>query len=577
MKKHILIITSSLDQTADAIMQKYNSMVDFFRFDVDKLSDYKISVGDHNTWEITNNKLETKITNNSITAIYYRKPQFPDLSEYEPIYHEMIQRDMLSLINGIADSFDGKVLSRPYLLRRAENKVYQLIYALKNNWKIPRSFIGNNSEKQKGFYEKKGIIKPLTTGIIRWVNGCEIYHTSCFFKTDEDISLTPIYLQDYIPKKFEVRITVINKKFYTIRIDTRDKLDWRKDYENHNYSIIQCPKEIQKKCLMMLKHYNLTFGVFDYIVTPQNDWIFLELNPNGQWFWLESELKLDISNKIINYLIGDKIKVKDFFKETFSMLKESLLFICNYFFLLWAHSPILTLTSDSCFTNLHFPGENNNKRLSLLTLYLGEYVFHFITFNFDNKEFRIMKKLVLSKLSIFTLNDKDFEIEKRIFKKHINNLEKEDLDIEQKALERYIEIDNSRIEISNNKLNLYSAIVLAVISVINFKYYNEINLFFTKMTLGKWIILLIGYFFINICAIIIQNIKVHSFKLSSFNSLKKSNEKEKYYLEQLYHDFCSTRKRAGLYVSYIRRIYDYVEIIIFFFILLFVLHFYFGV
>ena len=264
--------------------------------------------------------------------------------------------------------------------------------------------------------------------------------------------------------------------------------------------------------------------------------------------------------------------MKDFFKETYSTLKEFCLFICNYFFLLWAHFPALTFTSDSRFTNLHFPGENKNKRFSILTLYFGECVFHFITFNFDNKEFRFIKILVLSKLPDFISEDKNEE-----FKKHVNNLNKDDLYVEQKALERYIEIDNSRIEISNNKLNLYSAIVLAVISVINFKYYNEINSFFTEMTLEKWIILLIGYLFINICAIIIQNIKVHSFKLSSFNSLKKSNKKEKYYLEQLYHDFCSTRKRAGLYVSYIRRIYDYVEIIIFFLILLLVLHFYFGV
>ena len=52
----------------------------------------------------------------------------------------------------------------------------------------------------------------------------------------------------------------------------------------------------------MLSYYNLVFGAFDYIVTPQNEWIFLELNPNGQWLWLEEALKLDISNKIIEYL-----------------------------------------------------------------------------------------------------------------------------------------------------------------------------------------------------------------------------------------------------------------------------------
>jgi len=278
-------------------------MIDFFRFDVDKLSEYIVVLGDCKTWKITNKKSNKKVTNEDITAIYFRKP--PDLSAYEVAYHGMIQRDILSVINGISDSFDGKVLSRPYLLRRAENKVNQLIFTLKNNWEIPCSFIGNDPE-EKIFYDKKGIIKPLTTGIVRRDNGCDVYYTSCFYDTDVDISLTPIYLQEYVPKKYEVRITVINKKFYTVRIDTKDKIDWRKDYENHKYSLIECPKEIQNKCLKMLKYYNLFFGIFDYIVTPQEEWIFLELNPNGQWLWLEKKLNLDISNKIIKYLIKDE-------------------------------------------------------------------------------------------------------------------------------------------------------------------------------------------------------------------------------------------------------------------------------
>ena len=46
------------------------------------------------------------------------------------------------------------------------------------------------------------------------------------------------------------------------------------------------------------------FGAFDFIVTPELKWIFLEINPNGQWLWLEQSLKLDISQKIVEYLIS---------------------------------------------------------------------------------------------------------------------------------------------------------------------------------------------------------------------------------------------------------------------------------
>lgn len=306
MKKYILIITNSIDITVDSIIQRFNKKVDFFRINLDNFSNYKISVGqDYCIWEITDVQRNISINKSEICSIYYRKPMFPDLSEYEQEYHMMIQRDIMGLINGIVDSYDGIVLSKPCFLRESENKTNQLIYAITHNWKTPNSFIGNNSDKQINFSSFKSIIKPLTTGKVYTQTGCELYQTNYFEYKENDISLTPIYLQTYITKLYEVRITIINNLFYTVRIDTKDKLDWRSDYENHIYSNIECPKEIQKQCLDMLKYYNLNFGAFDYIVTPENEWIFLELNPNGQWLWLEEALNLDISEKIINYLLGE--------------------------------------------------------------------------------------------------------------------------------------------------------------------------------------------------------------------------------------------------------------------------------
>ena len=52
----------------------------------------------------------------------------------------------------------------------------------------------------------------------------------------------------------------------------------------------------------MLSYYKLKFGAFDFIVTPNNEWVFLELNPNGQWLWLEKALNINISKEIINFL-----------------------------------------------------------------------------------------------------------------------------------------------------------------------------------------------------------------------------------------------------------------------------------
>ena len=301
-EKYVLVITSKIDTTVDYIIEKYKK-VTFFRLDIDRFSDYIIDVGIMGIWSITDKVNNRKISKEEVCSIYYRKPFFPDLSEFDPAYVGMIQRDIVALITGIADEFEGKVLSKPSVLKRSENKVYQLLYSMKYNLNIPNSYIGNSNDYCKEFALKKSIIKPLTTGKVQRDGLFEVFQTSMFADFDDDISLTPVYVQDYKNKKYEVRLTVIDNYIYAVRIDTKDKVDWRKDYENHKYTVIECPQNVKSVCMKMLSDFGLKFGAFDFIVNELDEWIFLEVNPNGQWLWLEVSLGLDISQKIVDYLV----------------------------------------------------------------------------------------------------------------------------------------------------------------------------------------------------------------------------------------------------------------------------------
>ena len=52
-----------------------------------------------------------------------------------------------------------------------------------------------------------------------------------------------------------------------------------------------------------MRDFELKFGAFDFIVNKSDEWIFLEINPNGQWLWLEKILDIPISECIFKYLI----------------------------------------------------------------------------------------------------------------------------------------------------------------------------------------------------------------------------------------------------------------------------------
>ncbi|WP_394888283.1 hypothetical protein [Clostridium butyricum] len=301
--KKLLIITSSIDYTVDYIIDRYSHRAEIYRINVDMLDRYKINIGIKPNISISCDMW--RIEYDEIDAIYYRKPMLPNMNNYYPEYRQMISKDIIALINGLVDSFKKKVMTKPYILKYSENKILQLIKAQEIGFTLPKSLIGNDSQQMSCFLNQGKIIKPLTTGKIMKNETVEIFQTNIIREIDENIGITPVYLQEYIEKSFEVRVTIVDKRVFSVRIDAFDKIDWRKHQEKNMYSVIEIPDYIEKKCLLLMNILNIRFGAFDFIVDKDGKYIFLEVNPNGQWLWLEKENQVQISEAIINYLLGD--------------------------------------------------------------------------------------------------------------------------------------------------------------------------------------------------------------------------------------------------------------------------------
>jgi len=81
-----------------------------------------------------------------------------------------------------------------------------------------------------------------------------------------------------------------------------------KSIEPLPHSKIIIPKKIEKQCISLVKKLGLNFGAIDFVLDENNEFIFLEINPNGQWAWIETQLNYPISETITNLLIEKEIK-----------------------------------------------------------------------------------------------------------------------------------------------------------------------------------------------------------------------------------------------------------------------------
>jgi hypothetical protein len=79
-------------------------------------------------------------------------------------------------------------------------------------------------------------------------------------------------------------------------------LDWRKDYSALTYTVEHLPDRVNKALHRYLEFLGLVSGSFDLAVDRTGNYWWLELNPNGQWGWLETETGLPMSSAFADLL-----------------------------------------------------------------------------------------------------------------------------------------------------------------------------------------------------------------------------------------------------------------------------------
>jgi glutathione synthase/RimK-type ligase-like ATP-grasp enzyme len=80
--------------------------------------------------------------------------------------------------------------------------------------------------------------------------------------------------------------------------------DWRRfdKFKKTPYTKTKLPEDISEKILKLMKLMDLEFGTIDLIRTPNDNFVFLEVNTKGGWWWIEEITKMNISRDIAYYL-----------------------------------------------------------------------------------------------------------------------------------------------------------------------------------------------------------------------------------------------------------------------------------
>lgn len=312
----ILFITNKEDVTVDIIVNKLNERsIPYYRFNTEDLVE-EIEVTfdfEHDAAFLYEKRKKLELNLNDVHSVYFRRaklPEFYSLSDISEIERNYLKKESYYLLQGIYDFLSAKFWLNDYwAIRKAENKIFQLQLAKKTGFNVPDSLITNCIDSAEKFIkEKECIIKPIKTGAID--GGSKSIFTNILSPQDElnRIQFFPSFFQQHIKKQADIRLTIVGHHIFSAQINSQDREDTKVDWRAGNsmsleYNHIRLPDNLISKCRKFMQCLDLNYGALDFILEPSGKFTFLEINPNGQWGWIENRLNLQISDAIIDLLL----------------------------------------------------------------------------------------------------------------------------------------------------------------------------------------------------------------------------------------------------------------------------------
>lgn len=320
----VLIITHSDDNesvslVAQAIERKGGRAI---RFDTDRYpTEVRLTAryggGDEERLTLANDEGEFDLR--EVTAVWHRRlnfgAQIPQTLDRQ-LRHASFT-EARAAAQGLLASLKAFRMDDVQHIRRAENKQLQLQVARELGLDTPRTLTTNDPAAVGAFAAEceGGMVTKMLSSFAVHEGGRELVVFTNPVRPEDladlsGLSLCPATFQEAIPKALELRATVVGQRVMTASIDSqssgRATHDWRRDGVRMiaDWQPYELPREVEEKILRLLDYFVLNYGAVDLIVTPDGRHVFLEVNPVGEFFWLEQHPGLPISDAIADVLLG---------------------------------------------------------------------------------------------------------------------------------------------------------------------------------------------------------------------------------------------------------------------------------
>jgi hypothetical protein len=312
----LLILTSRLDLTADYVIASLISLKHlYFRLNAEDIAEalYEVHFDQNESsrqLEVSSHRLDFS----AVRTVWYRRQLVPGpLANISPDEASFARGELTHLIDGLLPlPPSARWVDDPENVRRAERKLRQFDAARAAGLRIPSTLVSTSKAQIADFvnrHQGNVVCKPIFRGLHKQQAGARVAYTRALSIDDlselkEEI-VFPVLVQELIPKYCDLRITVVGQQLFPVEIMTATgAVDWRHPEARPTYRRVNLQPLVAKACLDVLARLGLSCGAFDLAQTSDGRCFFLEVNPVGEWAWLDQHLGLGIRDVLVQHLMG---------------------------------------------------------------------------------------------------------------------------------------------------------------------------------------------------------------------------------------------------------------------------------
>lgn len=307
----LLIISNRDDLAADFMITRLEEKgIDYFRLDSEDAVNLRYSVNCDSSGieSILRSEYKEALLAN-VDAVWYRRAIHPvGLDDVPAEFRRFAGQELRYLLEGLLPETGNVRWVNPIgATERAERKVRQLALAPLCGLQIPPTVISSDPSELLAFAKRHGriICKPISQGLV--ATGSQWFAVRTWEVMQEDLADTascgfPTLLQKLVPKGLDIRLTIIGDRAFPVSIETAPDadIDWRSCPNDLIYRPCSLPETVIDNCRKLLESLGLVYGAFDFVKSPEGELFFLEVNPAGEWAWLELELDLPLRDAFID-------------------------------------------------------------------------------------------------------------------------------------------------------------------------------------------------------------------------------------------------------------------------------------